>query len=64
MKGDRLIGLGEATGQGLGGVQLRTRKFMGTLQTHVRSISNVTGWGEGSSGSDPLKFQRKERADS
>lgn len=30
VKGDRLIGLGEATGQGLGGVQLRTRKFMGT----------------------------------
>lgn len=51
VKGDRMISLGEATGQGLGGIQLRTRKFMGTLQIHIRSINNVNwGWEEGASG--------------
>lgn len=45
-EGDRMISLGEATGQGLGGIQLRTRKFVGTLQTHIRLINNVTGAAE------------------
>lgn len=31
-----MISLGEATGQGLGGCQLRTRELMGTLQIHKR----------------------------
>lgn len=46
VKRDWMISLGEATGQGLGGIQLRTGKFMGTLQIHTRSINNVTGAGE------------------
>lgn len=35
-EGDRMISLGEATGQGLGGCQLRARELMGTLQIHKR----------------------------